>query len=58
MKIYISDYYLNPKNKNKIYTSKTDVPEVYLIRKELSTNRYCISLDAEYNNQIVYIPAE
>ena len=29
MKIYISDYYLNPKNKNKIYTSKTDVPEVY-----------------------------
>jgi hypothetical protein len=58
MKIYISDYFLNPKNENKIYTSKTNVPEVYLIRKELNTNRYCISLGADYNNQIVYIPED
>lgn len=58
MKIYISDYYLNPKNENKIYTSITCIPEVYLIRKELNTNRYCISLGADYNNQIVYIPED
>lgn len=58
MKIYISDYYLNSENENKIYTSMTCIPEVYLIRKELNTERYCISLGADYNNQIVYIPED